>query len=157
MFFACFRIMGDALIWQLVRNNNSFLVKRGGGGPKAGNSSRAGAVQFSCEPGNVMGVNTFKYSGLAKAKAVGIEQTGTDLSLDMKAYKKANLPSKSGESRKAFLFFYDRRNYATFILNIFVTNCFRFMIYSCQDPIKEECKDIFESCEVETILIPIQT
>ena len=95
--FVQFRTMGDALIWQLVRKNNSFLVKRGGGGPKAGNSSRVGAVQFSCEPGNVMGVNSFKYSGIAKAKAVGIEQTGTDLSLNMRAYKKANLPVKSGQ------------------------------------------------------------
>merc|ERR1711871_1808476 len=69
-------------------------VKRGGG-PKIGNASRAGAVQFSCEPGNIMNVNTFKYSGMGKAKAVGIEQNGTDLSLDMKAYKKANLPVKS--------------------------------------------------------------
>ena len=95
--FVQFRTMGDALIWQLVRKNNSFLVKRGGGGPKAGNSSRAGAVQFSCEPGNVMGVNSFKYSGIAKSKAVGIEQNGTDLSLNMRAYKKANLPVKSGQ------------------------------------------------------------
>ena len=87
--------MGDALIWQLVRKNNSFLVKRGGG-PRSGNASRSGAIQLSCEPGNIMGVNSFKYSGLAKTKAVGIEQTGTDLSMDMKAYKKANLPSKSG-------------------------------------------------------------
>lgn len=86
--------MGDALIWQLVRKNNSFLVKRGGG-PRSGNASRSGAIQLSCEPGNIMGVNSFKYSGLAKTKAVGIEQTGTDLSMDMKAYKKANLPSKS--------------------------------------------------------------
>ena len=90
-----YRIMGDALIWQLVRKNNSFLVKRGGG-PRSGNASRSGAIQLSCEPGNIMGVNSFKYSGLAKTKAVGIEQTGTDLSMDMKAYKKANLPSKSG-------------------------------------------------------------
>ncbi len=118
--------MGDALIWQLVRNNNSFLVKRGGGGPKAGNSSRAGAVQFSCEPGNVMGVNTFKYSGLAKAKAVGIEQTGTDLSLDMKAYKKANLPSKSGESRKAFLFFYDKKKLCNIYFEYFCNQLFSF-------------------------------
>ena len=87
--------MSDALLWQLVRNNNSFLVKRGGGGPKCGNTSRAGSVQFSCEPGNLMGVNSYKYSGIANSKAVGISENGTELSLDMKAYKKVNFPVKS--------------------------------------------------------------
>lgn len=103
--------MADALVWQLVRNNNSFLVKRGGGGPKGGNASRAGAVQFSREPGNILGVNSFKYSGLANAKAVDIQTLSvpspTDKSafvqwpvLKTKATKKANLIKKSVESKR---------------------------------------------------------
>ena len=86
--------MSDALVWQLIRNNNSFLHKRGGG-PRCGNSSRVGAVQFSTEPGNLLGVNSFKYSGVANSKAVHIGKTNNDLSLDMKAYKKKMMPNKS--------------------------------------------------------------
>ena len=47
------------LIWSLVRNNNAFLVKRNG-------------AQFTKEPGNVMNVNSFKYSGLANSKSVNV-------------------------------------------------------------------------------------
>lgn len=57
--------MSSALIWHLVRDNNSFLVKRG-------RTSRAGSVQFSSEPGNVLSVNTYKYSGLANEKTVDV-------------------------------------------------------------------------------------
>ena len=87
--------MSDALVWQIIKNNNSFLVKRGGGGPKGGNASRAGTVQFSCEPGNVLGVNTFKFSGLANSKAVDIAKSGNNLSITAKAYKQANKVKKS--------------------------------------------------------------
>ena len=47
------------LIWLLVKDNNSYLVKRNG-------------VQWSREPGNLRNVNAFKYSGLAKAKVRAI-------------------------------------------------------------------------------------
>lgn len=57
--------MSDSLVWHLIRDNNSFLVRRG-------RTGRDGEVQFSCEPGNIMGVNTFKYSGLANSKALHI-------------------------------------------------------------------------------------
>lgn len=87
--------MSDALVWQLIKNNNSFLVKRGGGGPKSGNSKRAGTVQFSREPGNLLGVNSFKYSGLANAKTVNIANSGNDVSLTTKAYKQANKIKRS--------------------------------------------------------------
>jgi hypothetical protein len=43
------------LIWQLVKKNNAFLVKRNG------NSNAS--VQFSSEPNNLYNLNTFKYSG----------------------------------------------------------------------------------------------
>lgn len=57
--------MSSALIWHLVRDNNSFLVKRE-------RTSRAGSVQFSSEPGNVLSVNTYKYSGLANEKSIDV-------------------------------------------------------------------------------------
>jgi large subunit ribosomal protein L28e len=55
--------MSSDLIWQLVKDNNSFLVKRG-------RTARLGAVQFSKEPGNLLGVNSFKYSGIATAQPI---------------------------------------------------------------------------------------
>ena len=66
--------MSDALIWHLIRDNNSFLVKRG-------RTNRSGAVQFSSEPGNLLNVNTFKYSGIANSKVVAV---GADLTLKTK-------------------------------------------------------------------------
>ena len=59
-------IMSDALVWHCIRDNNSFLYKRG-------RSSRVGGVQLSSEPGNVMNVNSFKYSGLANSKAFSVQ------------------------------------------------------------------------------------
>jgi len=49
----------DSLTWQLIRNNNAFLVKRNG-------------AYFSSEPGNVANLHSFKYSGLANSRSVGI-------------------------------------------------------------------------------------
>ncbi|RUP46852.1 ribosomal protein L28e [Jimgerdemannia flammicorona] len=51
--------MSADLVWSLVKNNNAYLVKRPG-------------VQFSSEPGNLTNLNTFKYSGLANNKTVGV-------------------------------------------------------------------------------------
>ena len=57
--------MSSTLIWHLIRDNNSFLVKRG-------RTARSGAVQFSSEPGNLMNVNSFKYSGIATEQSIAI-------------------------------------------------------------------------------------
>ena len=57
--------MAQALVWQLIRENNSFLVKRG-------QTKRDGSVQFSTEPGNLLNVNSFKYSGIANNSVIGI-------------------------------------------------------------------------------------
>jgi large subunit ribosomal protein L28e len=66
--------MVSALVWQLIKNNNSFLVKRG-------RTARAGAVQFSSEKGNVLNVNSAKYSGLATETSVHVD---ADLSVTVK-------------------------------------------------------------------------
>lgn len=47
--------MSADLVWAIIKNNNSFLVKRQN-------------VQFSAEPANLMNLNSFKYSGLANYK-----------------------------------------------------------------------------------------
>ncbi|KAG0252756.1 hypothetical protein BG011_006815 [Mortierella polycephala] len=51
--------MSADLTWLLIKNNNSFLVKRSG-------------VQFSSEAGNLLNQNSFKYSGLANKKTIDI-------------------------------------------------------------------------------------
>ncbi|KAJ6819721.1 60S ribosomal protein L28-1-like [Iris pallida] len=65
-------VPGD-LIWQIVKKNNSFLVKQ------FGNSTAK--VQFSKEPNNLYIVNSFKHSGLANKKTVSIQPGGKDLSV----------------------------------------------------------------------------
>lgn len=57
--------MSQTLIWHVIRDNNSFLVKRG-------RTPRSGAVQFSSEPGNLLNAHAFKYSGLANNNAVDV-------------------------------------------------------------------------------------
>ena len=79
--------MADSLVWLLVKDNNSFLHKRG-------RTSRSGAVQFSNEPGNLMNVNSFKFSGLANSKAV-----------DVSGKKRITLSLKVGYCIISFSFF----------------------------------------------------
>jgi len=62
------------LTWLLVRNNSSFLVKRNG-------------LQLTSEPGNLTNLNSYRYSGLAQARAVDIKpakEKGIVLSLKSK-------------------------------------------------------------------------
>ena len=66
--------MASALVWELTKNHNSFLHKRE-------RTSRLGAVAFTTEPGNLLNVNSYKYSGLANDKTVGIS---ADLTLSTK-------------------------------------------------------------------------
>ena len=89
--------MADSLVWELIKNNNCFLHKRA-------HAKRAGAVQLSCEPGNVLGVHSFKYSGVANSKAVDVrtsvdpETNGTVVSLVYKNAKESSKPKKSTSS-----------------------------------------------------------
>merc|ERR1712196_616974 len=52
--------MGSSdLLWQITRNNSSFLVKRNG-------------LELSSEPGNLMNKNSFKFSGIANLETVDV-------------------------------------------------------------------------------------
>ncbi|OVA11749.1 Ribosomal protein L28e [Macleaya cordata] len=62
-----------ALIWEIVKKNNAFLVKEFGNGSQM--------VQFSTEKNNLYNVNSFKHSGLANKKTVSIQPEGKDLSV----------------------------------------------------------------------------
>ncbi|CAA2995656.1 60S ribosomal L28-1-like [Olea europaea subsp. europaea] len=74
------------LIWEIVKKNNSFLVKEFGNGT-------AGVV-FSKEPNNLYNLHSYKHSGLANKKTVTI-QPGKDQSvlLATTKTKKQNKPA----------------------------------------------------------------
>ena len=81
--------MADSLVWACIRDNNSFMYKRG-------REASTGAVKFSSEPGNVMNVSSFKYSGLANSKAIGVQaKAGGGIEFVRKNAKSANKPSKA--------------------------------------------------------------
>jgi hypothetical protein len=65
--------MSSDLVWMLVRNNSSFLVKRDG-------------AQFTSEPGNLTQLNSFKFSGLANRKAVSVEMAKKKVTIGLKKY-----------------------------------------------------------------------
>ncbi|KAF3450642.1 hypothetical protein FNV43_RR06731 [Rhamnella rubrinervis] len=75
------------LIWEIVKKNNSFLVKEFG----RGNAS----VQFSKESNNLYNLNSYKHSGLANKKTVTIQPVGKDQAvlLATTKTKKQNKPS----------------------------------------------------------------
>ncbi|KAB1218455.1 60S ribosomal protein L28-1 [Morella rubra] len=76
----------EPLIWEMVKKNNSFLVKQFGRG--------TASVQFSKEPNNLYNLNTYKHSGLANKKTVTIQAEGKDQSvlLATTKTKKQNKP-----------------------------------------------------------------
>jgi large subunit ribosomal protein L28e len=79
--------MSADLVWQIVKNNNAYLVKKSG-------------VQFSSEPGNLMNVNSFKYSGIANNKSVIIGSTEKGVSFATTKASNKNLKTSSVELKK---------------------------------------------------------
>ncbi|XP_010528937.1 PREDICTED: 60S ribosomal protein L28-2-like [Tarenaya hassleriana] len=77
------------LIWEMVKKNNSFLVKQFGRG--------SAGVQFSKESNNLYNLNSYKHSGLANLKTVTIQPEGKDASvlLATTKTKKQNKPSSA--------------------------------------------------------------
>ncbi|KAA8540311.1 hypothetical protein F0562_024126 [Nyssa sinensis] len=61
------------LIWEIVKKNNSFLVKEFGNG--------TASVRFSKESNNLYNLNSYKHSGLANKKTVTIRPGGKDQSV----------------------------------------------------------------------------
>lgn len=85
-------VSGD-LIWEIVKKNNSFLVKQFGNGHAK--------IQFSKEKNNLYNEHSYKFSGLANKKTVSIQPAGEGLSVVLattktrKQRKPANLYHKS--------------------------------------------------------------
>merc|ERR1711918_191761 len=70
------------LLWALTRKHNAFLIKRDG-------------LQLTSEPNNLMNKNCFKYSGLANAEVVGVEECPRGITLKKKNAKNASKPARS--------------------------------------------------------------
>lgn len=82
----------DSLVWELVKNNNSFMRK------KSGRTSRSGSVRFSVERGNLMSKSSYKYSGLANSKTIDISATEDNRATLTIKTKKAGTSGKSGKA-----------------------------------------------------------
>merc|ERR1711981_1191032 len=70
------------LLWQITRNNSSFLVKRNG-------------LQLSSEPGNLMNKNSFKYSGLANNESLDVQDNTKGISFSKKNSKNRSQPKRN--------------------------------------------------------------
>ncbi|EIW87322.1 ribosomal protein L28e [Coniophora puteana RWD-64-598 SS2] len=68
--------MSSDLQWYLIRNYNSYLVKKVPEGPI-----------FSREPGNLRNLHSYKYSGLANKKAIDISDSGNGIKITTKKTK----------------------------------------------------------------------
>mmetsp|Transcript_11269 Transcript_11269/g.19561 ORF Transcript_11269/g.19561 Transcript_11269/m.19561 type:complete len:148 (-) Transcript_11269:47-490(-) len=82
----------DSLVWELVKNNNSFMRKVNG------RTSRSGSIRFSVERGNLMSRSTYKYSGLANSKTIDISATDDNRAALTIKTKKATTSGKSGKA-----------------------------------------------------------
>ncbi|KAL7528960.1 hypothetical protein ACHAXR_002718 [Thalassiosira sp. AJA248-18] len=80
----------DSLVWELVKNNNSFMRK------KNGRSSRSGSIRFSVERGNLTSRSTYKYSGLANSKTIDVTATDDNRATLTLKTKKAGTSGKKG-------------------------------------------------------------
>lgn len=82
----------DSLVWEIVKNNSSFMRKKNGRTP------RSGSVRFSVERGNLLSKSSYKYSGLANSKTIDISATPDNrASLTLKT-KKAVSCAKAGRA-----------------------------------------------------------
>lgn len=70
----------SAVQWELLKNNNRYLVKRNG-------------VQFSSDPLNLTNRNSYKFSGLANPKAVGVNVVNGKVTLQVRRTRAARRPA----------------------------------------------------------------
>ncbi|RXW16209.1 hypothetical protein EST38_g9648 [Candolleomyces aberdarensis] len=68
--------MSSDLQWLLLRRNSSFIVKRVPEGPV-----------FNKEPGNLLNLNSYKYSGLANAKTIDVSDSPSGITITTRKTK----------------------------------------------------------------------
>jgi large subunit ribosomal protein L28e len=86
------------VVWSVVKDTSSYLLKRKLS-RKTGMGKRG--AQLTLEPNNLTGINSFKYSGLANAKTVGIEPTEKGIVLTTKSRKSDRIRKVSAASSHA--------------------------------------------------------
>ncbi|KIM69904.1 hypothetical protein SCLCIDRAFT_1207145 [Scleroderma citrinum Foug A] len=79
--------MSSDLQWLLLRNNNSFMVKRGPEGRS-----------FSTEPGNLRNLHSFKFSGLANTKTIDIKDSPSGIQIATRKSKASPHVVRAGRS-----------------------------------------------------------
>ena len=86
------------VIWSVVKDTSCHVLKR-----KVSGKSQMGkaGVHLTLEPNNLTGINSFKYSGLANAKTVGIEPTEKGIVLTTKSRKSDRIRKVSSASSHA--------------------------------------------------------
>ena len=86
------------VIWSVVKDTGCHVLKR-----KVSGKSQQGkaGVHLTLEPNNLTGINSFKYSGLANAKTVGIEPTEKGIVLTTKSRKSDRIRKVSTASSHA--------------------------------------------------------
>merc|ERR1712060_857985 len=67
-----FSNMSASLMWECTKKYNRFLVK---GGNRTKGAVGGNRDQFSCEPGNLANVHTFKHSGLVNSHTIDIRES----------------------------------------------------------------------------------
>ncbi|KAF9487494.1 ribosomal protein L28e [Pleurotus eryngii] len=79
--------MSTDLQWLLIRNYNSFLVKRVPEGPV-----------FSKEPGNLRNLHSHKFSGLANAKTIAVADSPSGVTITTRKVKASPTQVATGYS-----------------------------------------------------------
>ncbi|KAJ3037896.1 60S ribosomal protein L28 [Rhizophlyctis rosea] len=77
--------MSTDLVWLLTRDNSSFLVKRNG-------------IQLSREPGNLLNLNSRKFSGVAAKKSVDVSAAPKGVTVTLRKTKAGNKPVAASNS-----------------------------------------------------------
>ncbi|KAK4985780.1 hypothetical protein LTR50_005738 [Elasticomyces elasticus] len=81
-----FENISSDLLWECVRGNNAFLVKR----------RQAGGVQFSRDFLNLTNKHSRKYEGFINERAIGLQPSPSgSMTLTTKIAKNANRPAKA--------------------------------------------------------------
>ncbi|CAI7583787.1 hypothetical protein N7455_011682 [Penicillium solitum] len=77
--------ISNDLVWQITRNQNSFLVNRNSGG----------GFQFSRDPLNLLNKHSYKYAGYANNKAVGVQATENGVAVTTKKPSNPQQPAQN--------------------------------------------------------------
>ncbi|KAJ5783678.1 uncharacterized protein N7518_009355 [Penicillium psychrosexuale] len=77
--------ISNDLIWEITRNQNSFLVNRNSGG----------GSQFSRDPLNLLNKHSYKYAGYSNTKAVGVQPTENGVAVITKKPSNPQQPAQN--------------------------------------------------------------